>query len=459
MKVLLVQPNTSTLRGTLCPPIGLMYVAAVARQAGHDVKIIDRNVDYFSLSKMRKFNPDIVGITAMTGPMLLDAVQVSKKVKAIFGKQVPVVWGGVHATILPRETLKNDFVDFVVVGEGEYAFLELIEMLRRQDTNFNVIEGLAYKASGEIIINGPRTVIKNLDELPYLPWDLINAKKYFDIEIVLVTSRGCPFSCTFCISGRFGKEHRYRCQSPERVVEEIHRIEKLTDNKHLKFHDDFFTSNYTYCKEIFDKISSDYSLLLYTRVTFINQPFLDLLKKFKRVWLSFGVESGSERMLQKYKKRITVDQIRNAFLLCKRQNNIRTKASVILGAPTETREEIDMTLRLMREINPTRHTYCVYTPYPGSELYDEAVNSHLFTPPESLEGWADVTMHGVDNSRNLGIDEHFVRSLDKKGWMVNLQNIIAEGEWYKIIQRIKDYDPFLIKIFNMIEGKVIGKIT
>ena len=367
MKILLIQPNTSTLRGTLCPPIGIMYVGAVVREAGHEVKILDRNIDYFSLAKIKKFKPDIVGITAMTGPMLLDAVQVSKKVKEILGKDTPVVWGGVHATILPKETLENDYIDYVVIGEGEYTFLELVESLSN-NRDLSIIDGLAFKESGEVRVNKPRAAIKNLDDLPYLPWNLVNAKKYFNIEIVLVTSRGCPFSCTFCISGRFGKEYRYRCFNPERVVEEIKRIEKLTDNKHLKFHDDFFTSNYKYCKAIFDNLSSEYSLLLYTRVTFINQRFLDLLNKFKTVWLSFGVESGSERMLEKYKKKITVKQIKDAFELCKRQKNIRTKASVILGAPTETREEIDMTLNLMKEINPTRHTYCVYSPYPGSEL-------------------------------------------------------------------------------------------
>jgi len=455
MRILLVQPNTSTLRGTLCPPIGLMYVGAVAREAGHEVKILDRNIDYFSLTKMKRFKPDIVGITSMTGPMLLDAVHVSRKTKEILGKDTPVVWGGVHASILPGETLQNDYIDYVVVGEGEYTFLQLVEALDNGSGEIGTIHGLAFKESGKVKINEPRPVLKNLDVLPYLPWDLVNAEKYFDIEIVLVSSRGCPFSCSFCLSGRKGPEHRYRSFSAERVVEEIKRIEKLTRNRHLKFHDDFFTSNHEYCKKIFENLSSEYSLLLYTRVTFIDDKFLEMLGGFKRVWLSFGVESGSERMLRKYNKKITIQQIRDAFALCRKQKNIRTKASVILGAPTETREEIDMTLNLMKEINPTRHTYCVYTPYPGSELYDEAVQSNLFHPPETIEGWADVTMHGIDSSRTLGIDQKFLRNIDNRGWLVNLNNIIQEGEWYKLVQRIKDYDPFLIKVFNKIEEMLV----
>ncbi|MBI5742150.1 MAG: cobalamin B12-binding domain-containing protein [Nitrospirae bacterium] len=455
MKILLVQPNTSTLRGTICPPIGIMYVGAVAREAGHEVKILDRNIDYFSLTKIRKFRPDIVGVTAMTGPMLLDALHVTRQVKKIFGGDVPVVWGGVHASILPGETLANEFIDYVVAGEGEYTFLELVEALSSGKNNFQEIRGLAFKREGEIIVNERRPAVKDLDALPMLPWDLVQAKKYFDIEIVLVTSRGCPFSCTFCISGRFGREHRYRCLSAGRVIEEIKRTERLTGNKHLKFHDDFFTSNYDYCREIFDYLSGDYSLLLYTRVTFVNQRFLDLLKKFKRVWLSFGVESGSERMLEKYRKKITTEQIRRAFELCGKQQNIRTKASVILGAPTETMEEIRMTLDFMKEISPTRRTYCVYSPYPGSELYDEAVSSGLFAPPDSIEGWAKVTMHGIDSSRHLGIDENFIRKIDNKGWIINFKNLIKEGEWYKIMQRVRDYDPFLIKLFDRIEERIL----
>ena len=184
MKVLLFQPNTSTLRGTLCPPFGLMYVGAVAREAGHEVMILDRNIDYFSLKKMKGFNPDVVGITAMTGPMLLDAVEVSRQAKRILGNHVPVVWGGVHATILPEQTLENDYVDFVVVGEGEYTFRELLEVLGRRGKDFRQIEGLAFKESGTVIVNQPRPVIKNLDELPLLPWDLVCARQYFSIEIV-----------------------------------------------------------------------------------------------------------------------------------------------------------------------------------------------------------------------------------------------------------------------------------
>jgi len=451
MRVLLIQPNTSTLRGTLCPPIGVMYVGAVAREAGHEVKILDRNIDFFSLNAMKKFKPDVVGITAMTGEMLLDAIRVSRKVKEILGKDIPVVWGGVHASTLPVDTLKESSIDFVVIGEGEYTFLELLESLSKGKKEFSNIKGLGFKKSGKNIINEPRPVLKSLDVLPYLPWDLVNAKKYFDIEIVLVSSRGCPFSCAFCLSGRRGIEYKYRCFTPERVLEEIKQIEKLTNNKHLKFHDDFFTANYYYCKKIFENISSEYSLLLYTRVSFIDEKFLELLKKFKKVWLSFGVESGSERMLKKYNKGISIQQIRDAFALCKKQSNICTKASVIFGAPTETREEIDMTLALMKEINPTRHTYCVYAPYPGSALYDEAVESGLFKPPLKIEEWAEVTMHGIDSSRKLGIDEKFVRDIDNKGWINNFINIIMEGEWHKIGQRIKDYVPFLIKFVNKLE--------
>ncbi len=454
MRIALVQPNTSTLRGTLCPPIGIMYVGAVARDAGHEVRIFDRNIEYFSLNKIKKFKPDIVGVTAMTGSMLLDAIQVSRKIKEIFGKEFPVVWGGKHATILPVETLDNDSIDYVVIGEGEHTFLEVIEALEGK-RDLSRVNGLAYKSNGRIRRNPPRDGLKKLDGLPFLPWDMVQAEKYFDIEIVLVSSRGCPYQCTFCLSGKSDKGSQYRSFSPERVIEEIRHIEGLTNNKHLKFHDDFFTANMKYCRKIFDSLSEDYSLLLYTRANAITPEFLDMLAKFKSVWLSFGVESGSERMLEKYNKRLTIEDYRKAFALCKGRKNIRTKASVILGAPTETREEIDATLEFMKELNPTRHTFCVFAPYPGSALYDESVKMGLFVPPENIEGWAEVTMHGIDSSRNLGIDEKFVRAIDNKGWIINLINVIKEGEWYKILQRLKDYTPFIIKIFNKIESKIV----
>lgn len=453
MKVLLVQSNTSTIVGTVCPPFGIMYVGAVARENGHTVKIIDRNVDYFSIKKMIDFKPDILGISAMTGPTLKDGLLFSSKAKEIFGSNFPVVWGGVHPTLLPELTLNDPCVDYVIRGDGEFTFSELLNALN-SGKNLEEVKGIGFKKDGKIYLTEEVEPVKNLDDLPMTPWDMVSAKAYLNVEIVLVTSRGCPFRCSFCISSVMNKKI-WRSMSAERVIKEIENIAEITSNTHIKFHDDLMTVNKKRLFKILDLLPDKYSLLFYARVNHIDTSLLERLKKFPHVWLSFGVESGSQRILDLMNKKITVEKTREAFKLCKEYPNIHTKASVVLGSPTETREEMEMTLKLMKEINPTKHTYCTYMPYPGSVWYNQAVEMGLFKPPQTLRGWAELKILSLDKNRSLNIDKREIDRLFYYGWMKTIKNVITQMDWYKIYQRFRDYRPFLAKMLNKIEGTLL----
>lgn len=179
MKVLLIQPYNIGYRGPKSPPnapFSLMCLAAVLREGGHRVCIFDRNVPNGPIEeKIKNFCPDMIGISTFTGPMILDALQVAKIARSI--TDVPIVWGGIHPSLLPHETIENPYVDIVVVGEGEKTILELAEAIER-DKPFEDIKGLVYKENGHVRTNPPRPFIKNLDELPIPAWDLIDIKKY-----------------------------------------------------------------------------------------------------------------------------------------------------------------------------------------------------------------------------------------------------------------------------------------
>src|SRR5262245_27878777 len=205
MKILLVNPNMRTAYNPLpFPPLSLMSIAAVV-QDSYEITIHDRNLYKDPDGKnigavLQRARPDIVGVTSLTGPAILDGVLVSRLAKEA-GAQV--VWGGTHASLLPEQTLQNPYIDFVVMNEGELTFKDLISAIE-QHRGFASIPGLAYKDGREIRINSERPFLADLDELPLPAWDLVPVERYIyrypqaRRKIAMVTSRGCLFRCSFC---------------------------------------------------------------------------------------------------------------------------------------------------------------------------------------------------------------------------------------------------------------------
>jgi len=165
-------------------------------------------------------------------------------------------------------------------------------------------------------------------------------------------------------------------------------------------------------------------------------------------------ESGSQRILNKMKKALTVEQIKNAFKLCNKYK-IKTTASVVLGSPTETEEELKMTLDLLDEIKPTRYTYCLYTPYPGSPLFDEIVEKGLFNQPTTLEGWAGFTVDIGKADLNIAnlsaVNSKKLKQLNASSWIKTLKSVIKSGDFHKIRMRIVNYQPFIIPILDPLD--------
>ncbi|MFC1915612.1 B12-binding domain-containing radical SAM protein [Chloroflexota bacterium] len=398
-KVLLIKPPWYRILGQQSRhcPLGLGYIAAVLEKHGHEVRIHDADwevegVSHTSFKDMtkeyggyqrilhdidnplwgeietviRQQSPDIVGLSVMT-PVCASALNVSRLVRRI-NPEISIVWGGVHPTLLPEETVQLDEVDIVVRGEGEYTFLDIVENRNELDN----ISGITYLKNGEIMHNPDRPLIQNLDELPFPANHLMLIKgDYPEAFGSIITGRGCPYQCIFCASHKmWTRKVRYR--SVPNVISEIKEIRKRYRVSHFTFEDDTFILNKKYTEDVCNMIMAEGLNITWqcqTRADIITDELLRTMKKAGCSSVDIGIESGDEATLRKIKKGVTLEQIRQAKKILKK-NKMIFNALFMIGFPWETRTEIERTIALMKEIKPDYAGYSITTPYPGTELYD-----------------------------------------------------------------------------------------
>jgi radical SAM superfamily enzyme YgiQ (UPF0313 family) len=283
--------------------------------------------------------------------LLLDALKVARLVK----KTNPgshVVFGGTHPTIYPREIAGQPEVDSIVVGEGEHTFSELLDAVDG-GRSLSGIEGVGFRRNGDVVINPPREFIQDLDSLPFPDRELLPWQKYYNLlgrgkeyMTSLLTSRGCPFNCTFCTK----KDGRMcRVRSPENVVQEIEQNVRLgiTD---FDIIDDTFTIDRKRVLAIADLIIEkklDITMDLSARVDTVDQEILDRLAQAGCNRVRFGVESGNPGVLENLQKGITLDQVREAYRMAKKAG-IVTFAYFMLGSPGETEKEVRESISLAK---------------------------------------------------------------------------------------------------------------
>lgn len=366
------------------PPLGVGYIASNLRKNDFDVKIFDTTFmkSYEQLySQIRKSKFDIIGISVMT-TMLQDSLQIAKWIK----KHSPgtlVVFGGPHPTVLPKEVLKNPNVDVVCIGEAEQTFLNLVKNLN----NLKKVKGIAYKEHGDIIFNDPQMPIENLDSLPFPALDLIDMEKYFKIWFQLdsvsinlkglgmISSRGCPFNCSYCqptLFKLFGKKLRKR--SPKNIVKEIIHWKQKYNINALLFTDDTFTLDkkwvYNVCDEI---IAEDLNIIwdCNTRANLVDEQMFKHMREAGLRKVSMGIESGSQRVLdQIYQKQIKIEDVIKSTNFLNRIG-IKIQGHFMLGAPTETEEEINKTISFAKQLKIDEATFSITTPLPCTYLYEK----------------------------------------------------------------------------------------
>lgn len=386
MKVLLINPPIKNLITTNIPkvvdlergynpPLGLLYLASYAQKyTNHKIDILDtivEELDYSDIEeRIKKIGPDIIGIQAMSFT-LIDALLCARIVKRI--KNIPVVFGGPHPTIYPRETINLKEVDYVVVGEGEVTFKELLENVNNPQ-RLREVKGLVYKENGEIIDTGHREFIEDLDALPFPARGLTPYKKYYSLlakrtpVTTMFTSRGCPYRCLFCDRPQLGK--KFRARSAENVVDEMEECLKM-GIKEILIYDDTFTIDrkrvLDICKEILKK-RLKMSWDIRARVDNVDREMLKRLKETGCERIHYGVEASSQRILDILRKGITLEQVKETFRLTK-EAGISTLAYFMFGSPGETEEEIKESIRLAKELKPDFVHFSITTPFPATNLY------------------------------------------------------------------------------------------
>ncbi len=392
MRVLLVNPAPPYQPGSqpyVTFPNGLLFIAAVLEKAGHEVQIYDGNIDSRKAEDFVSFAPGLIGFAALTSPNITDAITRAKEFRKLM-PDAKIVWGNVHPSLLPEQTLAELYIDYVIIGAGEYTLLELVQHLENGGIKLSQIKGLAYKEDGKIILNEPRPFIKNLDEVPDPAWHLVDVKRYWDIT--LNTSRGCPFRCTFCYNKAFHKGYRGDF-SAARIIAQIERLQKRYGVTYIKFFEDNFTFNLKrlrqFCRLIIDKnikIKWDCE----SRAD-IKEADIALMAAGGCISAGLGVESGSPRLLEFLQKGITIENVEKTFWLMVKYK-ITPRVYIMEGVPTETIEDFEMTRKLLRRLDNPPYIYMRFVPYPGSVLFDYCVTNGLISPPQKLADWAEYTI-------------------------------------------------------------------
>lgn len=387
MKILLVNPPISKIidpslpailleEEDSMPPLGLMYLAAyLQKYSHHDVEILDCQIEKINQSQLKErillLKPDVVGITTMTFT-LLDVLDTVKTIKAA-DAGIKVILGGPHVWIYPKETIRLPGVDFVVVGEGEIPLKELLDNLNDRAQLRNV-KGIFFIDEDKIIETGLRPPIENLDLLPFPARHLTPYQKYgsslakrFPVT-TMFTSRGCPYRCLFCDRPHLGKA--FRARSAKNVVDEIEACAKM-GIKEIFIYDDTFAVDKKRVLDICDDIVKrkiDISWDVRTRVNTVDREILEALKKAGCQRIHYGVEAGTEKILEVLRKGITIEMAQKAFKLT-RKMGIQTLGYFMIGSPTETKEDILKTIKLAKKLKPDFAHFTITTPYPATDLY------------------------------------------------------------------------------------------
>ena len=368
-------------------PLGLAFVAGTLEENGFEVQILDNYLLKKPIEEVKQhvksLNPAIVGITCGSATYH-KCVETAAAIKEVL-PNCKIVVGGWHPSYLPDSMLQHSEIDYVVMGEGERAMVDLaLHLTKGEKTKpIDQVPGVGYRKNGAIVKN-PQKLIMDLDEIPYPARHLFNLDLYdrkmefLDVEPVDIMSiiRGCPFNCAFCETKKmWGPSCRFF--SPKRVVEEVKFMMNKYGSKGIYFINDNFTirkkETIEFC-ELMKQEKLDLQWICDTRADMVNREVLSKMREAgcKTIW--FGIESGSPRILERINKNVTMDTTEKAVKLCK-QEKIKVAASFMLGVPGETIADMELTLSFAKKLNPDLCQFNTFIAYPDSLMYEEMLKT------------------------------------------------------------------------------------
>ncbi len=391
------------------PPLALLSIAQfLLSESDHEVKIVDAQLDDLAYDvleqKVRDWNPDVVGITAFT----VQLVDVHKTIQAAKQAGVArVVVGGPHVNDFPQECRDLPGVDAVVKGEGQKPMLDLCNVWAAGEEAKGIPGVMAHP--DDPVPENDVYFSNDLDAYPVLDRTLIEYERYYDVMgdggifTTMISSRGCPYRCTFCNTPR----HRYRVASPARVCDEIAHCIEL-GIREIYFVDDTFNITNQRVHELCDEIlrrKLEFSWTVRFRVKGVDRPLLEKMKAAGCSRIQLGVEQGTEEGLLRLKKDVTSREIEHAFKLC-REVGIHTVAYFMIGTPTErSREDVYDTIRYSIKLDPDFVMYNILTPFPGTTLYDEGLRDGVL----DIDPWWEFMRAPNEEFKAQVWDEYFTR--------------------------------------------------
>ncbi|MBU1289736.1 B12-binding domain-containing radical SAM protein [Patescibacteria group bacterium] len=387
MKILLINPPTFNMLPTMLPrsvdeargynpPLGLLYLAAyLQKNSEHQVEILDCQVEELNYKqieeKIKENAPDAIGLTTMTFTLIdvLNIVKIAKKINP----EIKTILGGPHVDIYPEETINQPGVDYLVLGEGEKPLKGLLDNINSLN-NLRQVKGVVFKDNNKIVNTGRAELNQDLDSLPFPARRLTPYQKYSSVlskvspVTTMFTSRGCPYKCLFCDRPHLGKF--FRARSAKNVVDEMEECQKM-GIKEILIYDDTFTVKrqrvIDICLEIQKRnLKIDWDVR--ARVDTVDKELLEIMKDSGCQRIHYGVEAGTQKILNVLRKGITLEQVEKAFKLS-RKIGLETLAYFMIGSPTETKEDILETIKFAKKINPDFTHITITTPFPATDLY------------------------------------------------------------------------------------------
>lgn len=446
MRILLVRAKPDFMDMVIGIPIGLTLVAAMAERLGHEAEILDLALekneaiaDARLYAKLREKKFDLIGFTAMTVEYE-SAARAARRVKQ-FDPRVPIVFGGQHPTVKAEEVASETFCDFVVKGEGEATFAEFVKALA-SGTPLEQVKGLLFQRNGEVLNTGDRDPILDLDGLPWPSYHLLEVERYFKAAsartppkhkrvMQVFTSRGCPWRCTYC-HDLFGKS--FRARSPENVLGELKLLYNRWGIREFMVEDDIFNLDIERAKRIFDLIKENGMKCYFQfsnglRLERFDEELVRKMAQGGTHFIAIAIESASPRIQKMIKKNLKLEKSALA-LSWMRKYKIRTLGFFMLGFPTETREEIEETIRYASGLDLDEALFSIATPYPGTELNKQALAMNLFDP--------DLVSRGGEQFQLFKTEEFDFKALRKMQRKAYRSFFLSRWRYLRMIPRLLD---------------------